>query len=108
MNKGKIIKSSETYSKIINIGFSLKNKYFSIFYQKSDTNNKYGITIPKKIGKANVRNKLKRQIKNIIMTNEINIPNNYNYVIIIKEASLELKYNEMAKELLNLLKKVSN
>ena len=108
MNKEKIIKNSSTYTIIINNGISLKNKYFSIFYQKSETNNRYGITIPKKIGKANIRNKLKRQTKNIIVNNENNIPNNYNYVIIIKEAILELKYNEMADELLNLLKKVSN
>ena len=108
MNKEKIIKNSETYSEIISKKQSYKNKYFSIYYEKSNSNNKYGITVPKKVGKANVRNKLKRQVKNIIMTNEINIQKNYNYVIIIKEASLELSYKLMTNELLNLLRKVSN
>lgn len=108
MNKEKIIKNSETYSKIISTGESIKNKYFSVYYQKSDNDNKYGITIPKKVGKANIRNKLKRQTKNIIMTNEINIQKKYNYVIIIKEATLSLSYNDMACELLNLFKKVRN
>ena len=108
MNKEKIIKNSETYSKIISTGESIKNKYFSVYYQKSDNDNKYGITIPKKLGKANIRNKLKRQTKNIIMTNEINIQKKYNYVIIIKEATLSLSYNDMACELLNLFKKVRN
>ena len=108
MNKEKIIKNSETYSKIISSGESIKNKYFSVYYQKSDNDNKYGITIPKKVGKAHIRNKLKRQTKNIIMTNEINIQKKYNYVIIIKEATLSLSYNDMACELLNLFKKVRN
>ena len=108
MNKEKIIKNSETYSEIISKKQSYKNKYFSIYYEKSASDNKYGITVPKKVGKANIRNKLKRQVKNIIMTNEFNIQNNYNYVIIIKEATLELSYNEMTNELLNLLRKVSN
>ena len=107
MNKDKIIKKSETYSKIINENNSVKNKYFSVYISKSEDNNKYGITIPKKIGKANVRNKLKRQVKNIIITNEFIIQKNLNYVIIVKEASLSLNYDEMATELLNLLKKVS-
>ena len=107
MNKDKIIKKSETYSKIISENNSLKNKYFSVYISKSEDTNKYGITIPKKIGKANVRNKLKRQVKNIIITNEIAIQKHFNYVIIIKEAALLLSYNEMAEELLNLLKKVS-
>ena len=107
MNKGKIIKKSETNTKIINENNSIKNKYFSIYISKNEDGNKYGITIPKKIGKANVRNKLKRQVKNIIITNEFNIQKNFNYVIIVKEATLTLNYNEMANELLNLLKKVS-
>jgi len=108
MNKDKIIKSSETFSKIISTKQNYKSKYFSVYYEKSETSSKYGITVPKKVGKANIRNKLKRQVKNIIITNEFNIQKNYNYVIIIKEATLTLSYEDMAKELLDLLKKVSN
>ena len=63
MNKEKIIQKSETYSEIINEKKANKSKYFSIYYKKTDKNNKYGITVPKKVGKANIRNKLKRQIK---------------------------------------------
>ena len=106
MNKDKIIKKSETYSEIISKKHSVKNKYFSIYTDKSNESSRYGITVPKKVGKAHTRNRLKRQIKNIIMTNEKDIQNNINYVIIIKEASLELSYEEMSYELLNLLKKV--
>ena len=106
MNKEKIIQKSETYSEIINEKKANKSKYFSIYYKKTDKNNKYGITVPKKVGKANIRNKLKRQIKNIIVTNEKDIQTGFNYVIIIKEASLELSYQELSYELLSLLKKV--
>ena len=108
MNKEKIIQKSETYSEIINEKKANKSKYFSIYYKKTDKNNKYGITVPKKVGKANIRNKLKRQIKNIIVTNEKYIQTGFNYVIIIKEASLELSYQELSYELLSLLKKVRN
>ncbi len=105
MNKDKIIKKSETYTEIINSKQSIKNKYFSIYYKISDTN-KYGITVPKKIGKAHIRNKIKRRIKNIIITNEKDIQTNFNYVIIIKEAIHELDYHTMEQELINLIKKV--
>lgn len=105
MNKERIIKESEKFTEIINTGNSVKNKYFSIYYQKSEKN-KYGITIPKKTGKANVRNKIKRRIKNIIINNEKYIQNNFNYVIITKKAILELNYNRMEEELINLIKKV--
>ena len=105
MNKEKIIKKSEEYTKIISLNQVVKSKYFSIYYQKSEKK-LYGITVPKKIGKATIRNKIKRQIKNIITTNEIDIQNNFKYVIIIKEATLELNYQKIKNELLNLFKKV--
>ena len=105
MKKEKIIKESKKFTEIINNNNSVKNKYFSIYYEKSDIN-KYGITIPKKIAKANVRNRIKRRIKNIITTNEISIQNNFNYVIIVKKAILDLNYRNMEQELLNLIKKV--
>ena len=108
MNKEKIIKKSDTYSEIISKKQAVKNKYFSIYYEKNNEFNKYGITVPKKVGKAHIRNKLKRQIKNIIITNEKDIQMSFNYVIIIKEASLELSYLKMSYELLDLFKKVRN
>ena len=108
MNKDKIIKNSQTYTQIINTNNSFKNKFFSIYYQKSTEANKYGITIPKKVGKAHTRNKIKRQIKNIIISNEFIIPKQFYYVIIIKEAILTIKYDQMTDELLKLLKKVGS
>ena len=107
MNKDKIIKKSEKFTEIISQKKCVKSQYFSIYYQKSDKN-LYGITIPKKIGKANIRNKIKRQMKNIIITNEKNIQKPFNYVIIIKEATKNLDYLGLEQELLNLMKKVRN
>ena len=105
MNKDKIIRKSEDFTKIIKNNQSVKNKYFSIYYQKSDKT-LYGITIPKKLGKAHIRNKLKRQLKNIIINNEKDIQTNINYVIIIKELSVNLNYEELQNEFINLIKKV--
>ena len=105
MNKEKIIRKSETYSQIISEKKSIKNKYFSIYYKISNKT-LYGITVPKKVGKAHIRNKVKRQIKNIIITHEKDIQKNFNYVIIIKEVVLDLSYQEMTDELISLFKKV--
>lgn len=104
MKKEKIIKENQKFTEIINQNNSIKSKYYSIYYEKSETN-KYGITIPKKIAKANVRNKIKRRIKNIIIKNEKFIQKNFNYVIIVKKAILELNYRNMEEELINLMKK---
>ena len=93
------------FTEIISQKHSVKNQYFSIYYLESN-NTLYGITVPKKVGKAHIRNKIKRRIKNIIITNEINIQTNYNYVIIIKEPALKLDYVGLTNNLLELTKKV--
>jgi len=105
MKKKEIIKKGMDFTKIINKNNKIKNKYCSIFYIKSDKT-LFGISVPTKTGKANVRNKLKRQIKNIIDNNKINIPNGYNYVIIIRREILELSYQEKEKELITLFNKI--
>ena len=105
MKKKEIIKKSNDYTKVINKNNKLKNKYYSLFYIKSD-NTLFGISIPKKIGNAVIRNKNKRQIKNIIDNNKNNIQNGYTYVIIIRKEILSLSYQEKEQELINLFKKI--
>lgn len=105
MNKEKILQKSEDFSDIISNGKKLKNKYFSLYYNESAKTH-FGITVPKKIGHAVIRNRLKRQIKNIISQNEMTIQQQYNYVIIVKETSLTLDYEGLKINLLELLRKV--
>jgi len=105
MNKDKILRHSKDFSNIISNQQYFKNKYFSLYYKESKTT-LFGITVPKKVGKAVIRNKLKRRVKNIISNNEKYIQSNYNYVIIIKELALKLDYNGLTNNLLELLKKV--
>ena len=105
MNKEKILRKSEDFSNIISTGNKYKNKYFSLYYKESNST-LYGITVPKKVGIAVIRNKLKRQLKNIISNNEKYIQSNHNYVIIIKEPALNLDYEGLTNNLLDLMKKV--
>lgn len=106
MKKTNIIKSSREYTEIIKKCQYIKNSNFIIYYRKNNEKNRYGISVPTKIGKANVRNKIKRRIKNIIDINEISIQKTYDYVIIIRKGLLELSYKEIEISLLNLLKKI--
>ncbi|MBR3161408.1 MAG: ribonuclease P protein component [Bacilli bacterium] len=106
MKKKNIIKSKIDFTKIINNCPHHKNKYYIIYYLKRDKDNRYGISVPKKTGKAYLRNKIKRQIKNIIDNNDFNIPKAYDYVIIIRKRLIELKYFDMEKELILLINKI--
>ena len=64
MKKKNIIKSKLEYTKIIKNCKYKKNNYFVIYYCKTTKNNRYGISVPKKIGKAYLRNKIKTLIEN--------------------------------------------
>lgn len=106
MKKKNIIKSKLDFSKIINKCPFFKNNYYIIYYSRKENKNRYGITVPKKTGKAYLRNRIKRQIKNIIDNNEFSIPKHYDYVIIIRKRLIELNYFDMEKELIQLIKKI--
>lgn len=105
MKKKNIIRSQFEYTKIIKNCKYKKNNYFIIYYSKTDKNNRYGISVPKKIGKAYLRNKIKRRLKNIIDHNEFNIQKPYDYVIIIRKRLIELNYQEMEKSFISLINK---
>ena len=106
MKKKEIIKNSNEFTKIIHTCPYKKNEHYIIYYKKNNINNRYGISIPKKTGKANIRNKIKRRIKNIIDLNKKIMHKPYDYVIIIRKRILELDYKEMELSLINLMEKI--
>lgn len=103
MNKKYIIKKNEEIQQIIGDSNKKVNKYFVIYFRKNNYNfNRYCISVSKKIGKANVRNLYKRRIKNILMKNNINFSKDY--VIILRVNILNLNYEQIQNELINVLK----
>ena len=108
MKKKDIIKSSREYTEIINNGKNIKSKNFSIYYRTNKEKNRYGISVPKKTGKAVIRNKIKRRIKNIIDNSKNSMQSTFDYVIIIRKGILDLTYIEMEKELTNLINNIGD
>lgn len=103
MKKINIVKSNEDFNDIIKNGKVLKNKYYVIYYiDNRQDKYKVGIAIPKKIGKAVIRNKLKRQIKSILDNNKEKLKK-IDYIIIARSQILEIDYKQKEKELVTLL-----
>ena len=63
------------------------------------------MAISKKIGKAHLRNKIKRQLRMLISNNKFLFSNGYYYIIMVKKGYLDISYSEKEKELINLIKK---
>ena len=107
MNKKYIVKESRIFDEVIETGKKIKNYNFVIFYkEKKDSPTMYGITVPKKVGKAHIRNNLKRKVRAIIRNYNKNYEKNYNCIIIIRNSCLNLSYQELSSSLQYLLDKI--
>ena len=107
MNKKYIVKESRVFDEVIETGKKVKNYNFVIFYkEKKDYPTKYGITVPKKVGKAHIRNMLKRKVRAIIRNYNKTYEKNYNCIIIIRNSCLSLSYQELSSSLQYLLDKI--
>ncbi len=97
------IKSKKEFDNIISQGKNIKNKYFILYYvQKKEEQSR------KKIGNAVVRNKIKRQLREIIKLSKNEFQKDKDYIIIIRKESLKLNFLEMKENLILLTEKVKN
>ena len=103
MKKINIIKKNKEFARIIKTTKSYKYKDYIIYLEKNNNFNIYhfGLSISKKICNAVGRNKIKRQLKNII--DKKIYQNNFNCIIIVRKGVLDRSYQEMEKDLLSCL-----
>ena len=107
MKKKFIVKNNIEFNKIINSKQCKKNNYFIVYYSEAkEEYSRFGISVGKKIGKANVRNKYKRKIRSIIDTNKKDYSNKYDYIIIMRKECLNQKHEILEKNLNILIKNI--
>ncbi len=104
MKKTERVKSNILFNEIIQDGTKVANEFFTIFFKnKEEVDNLYGIAAPKRVGNAVIRNKLKRQTRELIDAEKKLFKNNRNYIIIIKEVCLRSSYVEKKQALEKLI-----
>lgn len=107
MKKNNIIKKNYEINMVINSKNMYKNKYFYIYKEKNNENRyRFAICVSKKIGNAVTRNKIKRQVKDIIDKSNFLFQNDTDYVIILRKEINSINFSEIKSSLLDLLKKV--
>lgn len=106
MKRYEMVKSHEDFHEIINSGNKLKGKYSIVFYKEKEfIKPNFGIAVGKRLGNAVVRNKFKRQFRNIIDNNRFLFKNNRNYIIMIKREANNASYNDLQNDLVKALRK---
>ena len=107
MKKINIIKKNYDINSVINKRNMIKNKYFYIYKDRNNLNNyRFAICVSKKIGNAVNRNKIKRQIKDIIDKSNLVFNSNNDYVIIIRNEINNINYHEKKEKLISLISQI--
>ncbi len=106
MKRFEMIKDKKHFNYIIKHGKFVKDKNFVIYYVYNKENEfpHFGIAIKNSIGKAVIRNKLKRQTRSIIDNNKKLFKKDLDYIIMIRKDCLENSYENKNESLNRLLK----
>ena len=105
MKKELIVTDNREFNAIIENRKFWKNQHFIIYIRKKRLDHpRFGIAVSKKIGNAVVRNKLKRQMRKIIVENIKLFTIEYDYIIMVRKQSLIDGYHIMNESLKILLK----
>ena len=108
MKKLNIIKKQSEIDNVIKNGKLFKNKYFYLYniYNKENKYYRFCICTSKKLGNAVTRNKIKRQVKDIIDKSNFVFSSDNDYVIILRKEISNVSYNIIKENLLNILCKL--
>lgn len=102
-----MIKSDRNFRQIYKNGKSFANRNLVIYYIKNDTDDvKIGISISKKVGKAVIRNRLRRILKENLRQMK-DIKQGYSIIFLVRVGSCSLTYKDMKGSIKHVLKKCS-
>ena len=107
MKKINVVKNNDEFNKIISTCRCVKDRNLVIYYKKNNLERyRFGITVPKKLGKAHLRNYYKRILRNICDNNKFYYSNDKDYIIIVRKGCLETDYSLIENSFRNLMSKL--
>lgn len=106
MKAANSLKKNDDFRRVYRQKNSIANKLFILYIKKNDLDySRAGFTVSKKIGKAVVRNKVKRRMREVYRLKEKNIVKGYDLVLVARERCSEATYKEIESGILHILRK---
>ena len=100
------IKKNRDFLNVYHHGKSYANKYLVMYVLGNELGeNRFGITVSKKVGNSVVRHRITRLIRECIRLQESNILTEYDIVIVARKAAKDKKYQDIESAFLNLCKR---
>ena len=80
--------------------------YLVLYARKNRTdNNRVGITVSKKLGKAHIRNRIRRRIREVYRLNEEKFQPGWDIVVVARSKSVDAPFDKLTKSYLALAQK---
>ena len=80
--------------------------YLVLYARRNRTNtNRVGITVSKKLGKAHIRNRIRRRLREVYRLNEEKFQPGWDIVIVARSKALDAPFDQLVKSYLALAKK---
>ncbi|SFA42704.1 ribonuclease P protein component [Parageobacillus thermantarcticus] len=107
MKKKYRIKKNEEFQEVFQRGTSMANRQFVIYMldRPGQPYFRIGLSVSKKLGKAVVRNRIKRYIRQVFLEMKDDILPGKDYVIIARIPAADMTYFEVKSSLLHVLRK---
>jgi len=98
------LRSAAEFKKVYARGVKRIARLFVVFALRNGLEySRFGLTTPRKLGKAHVRNRLKRRIREILRTSRASIPTGFDFVVNPTPSASGRGIEELRRELLPLL-----
>ena len=103
MYSNESLKSNKDFRRVYDKGKSFANKYLVMFYIKNNFEfNRVGFSISKKLGKAVVRNKIKRRIKESYRLNSCKFKKGYDIIFLARINAKSTDFDKIESAVLHL------
>lgn len=109
MHKKLRLRNRADFSRVYRVGKSFANRQLVVYWSNRPEVERFrlGVSVSKKIGKAVVRNRMRRLIKEIVRLHEAEIRDHVDIIFIVRKGAVGMSYRELEKSVLHALRKAS-
>lgn len=103
------VKKNKDFRRVYAAGKSVSNGTLVLYMRrnKDGFEKRFGFSVSKRVGKAVVRNRVKRLLKEVCRVNEEIFPGGNDYVLIARKKAAQEGFHSLAEKVLLLVKKIT-